>query len=376
MRRCVALFLITSLFSAGALGAPAKKGKKGKQKEPSGPNMDTGAADPAGQEKSDPGPYKPTGKTGELAEDEEKVEEVEEVLKAKPRDKRLVFLDFLFGTGQAPSPGPANDEQNMTQNALTYAFVLGGSYDLSKTFSLGLRVPWSTATVDVRDSTQKESSMAFGAPQLFFEYRHSLGPVTTLPITFGLGVPLAQGNPDPSADRTDTLPARVNTLADAANGYRDGELYWPKRIPIVVGIGVRHEMKALSLAASTKGAFGINIGEELVDPYLGGGGTAIDNGKLVLYPVAIRSVTQLSVRYDVSSKFWAGVETWLAWNPIEPIEYESTAEPLTNFQWMLEPQIGMRFGKVRPALSFVWPVVGRITDAGMLGARAHVDFAF
>lgn len=376
MRRCVALFLITTLFSAGALAAPKKNAKKGK--EPAGPSMDT-SGDPAAKETSDAGPYKPTGKTGALAEEEEeknKPAEVEEIVKAKPRDKALVFGDFVLGVGAAPWPGPASAGYEKTPDAIEFGLIIGGSYDLSKTFTLALRVPWSTATVDVPSTGGSESTMAFGSPEIIAEYRHAFSELTKMPIQFGVGVPLAQGNPDPSAERIDTLPARVNMLADAASGWKDPELYWPKRIPLALSVGIRHEKKRLSLNAYTKLVAGINIGQELVNECTYAPCGAVDNGKLVLHGLALRSVTLAGLRFDVSPKFWVGADTWLVYNAIDPIRFESTAKPLTPLQWMLEPQVGLRFGKLRPSAGFIWPVVGRLTDTGIFGVRVHVDYAF
>jgi hypothetical protein len=378
MRRCVALFLITTLFSAGALAAPKKNAKK--TKEPSGPSMDTGG-DPVAKETSDPGPYKPTGKTGALAEEEEekaKPAEAAEIVKAKPRDRAVVFGDFVFGVGAAPWPGPASAGYEKTPDSVAFGLLIGGSYDLTKTFTLALRVPWSTATMDVPSSTSgaKESATAFGSPEILAEYRHSLGELTKLPIQFGVGIPLAQGNPDPSAGRVDQLPAHVNALADAASGWKDPELYWPKRVPLALSVGIRHETKRISLGAYTKLVAGINIGEELVNACTFAPCGAVDNGKLVLHPLALRSVTLAGIRYDVSQKFWVGADTWLVYNAIDPIRFESTAKPLTPLQWMLEPQVGLRFGKLRPSAGFLWPVVGRLTDTGIFGVRLHVDYAF
>ena len=51
------------------------------------------------------------------------------------------------------------------------------------------------------------------------EYRVSLNRLTTIPIIFGVGIPVAQGNPDQTGtDTTGHQQAYVNSLADATSG--------------------------------------------------------------------------------------------------------------------------------------------------------------
>ena len=68
---------------------------------------------------------------------------------------------------------------------LAATFLVGGRYDVSPAFSLGLRVPWTTATVRQGDGSSV-ASQALGAPELMGEYRVTLSPRTTLPLDFGL----------------------------------------------------------------------------------------------------------------------------------------------------------------------------------------------
>jgi hypothetical protein len=379
MRWWLALALISTLVSPDALaqGKRGKGKKKGKNKQPAA-TMDTGT-DPVVKEASDPGPYTPKGKTGALAEKQERKDEVEEVVKAKPRDKKLLFADFLLGLGQAPAPGPASAGNNHTNEAKAFGLVLGGALDVSPTLTLGLRIPWSTASIERSDGSGSDSSMAFGSPQLFGEVRHHLSELWTLPILFGIGVPLAQGNPDPSSTTSinDAAKARVGLLVDAAGGWRDGELYAPKRLPLVVGIGVHHAKRSFEFHAYTKLVAGINLGTEIVNPNEFGMAPNNALGRLELNSVSLRNVTLVGVRYDLTNKpvLWIGADLWAVYNPLEPIEFESSATPPSPFQFVAEPRVGAAFGKLRPSLGFVYPIGGRLSDSGIMGFRLHIDYA-
>lgn len=375
MRWCVALALIFTLLSPDALAAG--KGKNAKKKKEAGPNMDAVGADPVSKEHSDGGPYTPKGKTGALAEKVEAKAEVEEVIKAKPRDKFVVFGDFLLGFGRAPKPGPASADRDKTQKATAFGLVLGGAYDLSKTFTLGLRVPWSTATIERGTRAGSDAAMTFGSPELFGELRHPLTELWTLPVLFGIGIPLAQGNPDPSGtDITASAKNAASSLIDAAGGWKDGELYQPKRLPLIVGVGVRHEGQSLEFHASTKLVAGINLGTDIRDPKVYGSDPTGQLGEVKAKAISLRDVTLVGIRYDLSKKFWVGADAWLVYNAIEPVQYESSANPPTHFQFVGEPRVGAAFGKLRPSLGFIYPLGGRLAETEIFGLRAHIDYAF
>jgi hypothetical protein len=376
MRWCVALALISTLVSPSALAAgKGGKGAKKKAEDKTAVSMDSGL-DPALKEQSEPGPFAPKGKTGELAENEKNEEEKKEVVKARPRDKRIVFGDFLLGFGRAPSPGPASQNLDRTPKATLFGVVAGAAFDLSKTFTLGVRVPWSTASLQRAAGTQ--SSMAFGSPEIVGEVRKPLSELTTLPIFFGVGAPLAQGEPDPSqTDLNAGIKADVNRLADADSGWREGELYAPKRLPLVLGVGIQYARRALEFHAYTKLAAGINVGKGTIrDPQTFGAGPQF--GRLVVHALSLRNVTLAGITYDLVSKpvIWVGLDAWLVYNPIEPIQFKSGATPPTKLQLVAEPRLGARFGKLRPSFGFLLPIGGRLADTASTGLSLRVDYAF
>ncbi|MFZ5890964.1 MAG: hypothetical protein ACOY0T_07930 [Myxococcota bacterium] len=373
MRWCVALALISTLLSSNALAADkgGKKNKKDKKAEAAGASMETTGADPAKTEKSDSGPYAPKGATGSLAEKEKETEEVEQAVKARPRDKKLLFADIVVGFGNSPKPGPNRatsdgGKDNQLRDSISGSLILGGNFDLSRTFTLGFRLPVGTSAIDTPSG--KKTHFALGAIEVLGEYRHYLSPLTSLPVLFGVGIPTAGGDPDVSTGDNEN---RTNMIIDSSRGWRDGELFWPKRVPVILGVGIRHEGRSLELHAATKFVAGVRIaGDVLNANYYGS-----PNSGLVNNGVAMRSVTDVGLSYSFSEKFWAGADVWMVANIIEPQEFESDATPPSPFQFVGEPRVGMRFGKIRPSLGFLVPLGGRLAEAGMYGAHLRVDVA-
>jgi hypothetical protein len=350
-----------------------RKGAKDAKEEKTGPNMDT--ADPVANEKSDKGPYSPQGKTGELKEEAETKTETEEIVKARARDKFVVFGEVIAGFGRAPLSGVSDtsDTSQETGSATAFTLIAGGAYDLSPKFTLGLRIPVTTASVK-NTGRQSESSFALGNPELMGEYRVGLTPLTQLPILFGVGIPVAMGEPDPTntKDASAQRQAAVNLIADAATGWRDGELFWPKRVPLILGVGITHERRALFVHGETKFVLGVNIGGDPEVP-------TNPAGEFEASTLAFRNVTGGGIRYQFldDPAVFAGLDAWVVYNAIEPIEYTSSsgAETPSRLQLVAEPRVGARFGKISPSLGVIFPIGGRLADSGITGVRLHVDIA-
>ena len=367
--------IAVSLILLASSAAAQKKPKAGK-KEPEKPgvSMASTGADPAESEKSDDGPFAPEGKTGELAEKQEQGEEVKEVEKGRARDKIVVFGEVLIGFGKVVLPSPTHEA---TRKGTSVTLMAGGTYDFSPALTAGLRVPWTTATIK-QPNQQNLGSQALGAPEIFGEYRVSLNKLTSVPITFGLGVPVAQGNPDltsKSSDGAGVAQDEVNRMADAASGWKDSELFQPKRLPIVVGAGIRHERRAFELHAHAKFVLLPALNTDVKNPNdPDGAGTYKING------FALREVTSLGGSYNFLDDpvVYAGLDFALVWSAIHTVEFESSqnATPPSRLQAVLEPRVGARFGIVSPSVSYVAPPGGRLGEAGVGGIRLHVDVAF
>ncbi len=362
----VAIILV--IFSAHASAKPkAKKAHDGAS------TMDSN--DPVEKEKSDEGPFAPKGKTGELKKEEVKEEHAEKVAaeppeKPEPRDPVGVFGNVVIGFGKAPEPGPGTS--TATGKATGATFIVGGHYDVSPALTLALRIPWSIASIRQSDGSNA-SANALGAPELMGEYRVALSPHTVLPIEFGLGVPVAQGNYDTVTGQGAYRQTQVNEFADATSGYRDPELFGPKRLPFIAGLGIAYKKRELDLHAATKFVLGVKVGGQQVRP--------LDTtGSYALKSVTFRNVTSAGVAYRFLEKpaLAGALDSWIAYNAINAEEFTSAAGASgpTRFQVVFEPHLVARFGKISPSLGYIFPIGGRLADNTTSGLELHCDVAF
>jgi hypothetical protein len=367
MRRSFQLVgcVLSLIFAANT--ALAQKKPKDKKKADDGPTAAQTWTDPIDAEKSDKGPYTPQKDES----DEPKPEPKSAPDKGRQRDKLAVFGQLIIGFGKAPLNNPTFEPGG---KATVLGFQLGGRYDVSKNLSIGLRIPITTATVK-QTNGQNQSTTAFGAPELMGEYRLSLSRLTTVPIAFGIGVPVAQGEPDyTSLDTAGRARDYVNRLADSTSGWRDSELFQPKRLPIILGGGVRHERKDWELHADLKFVFLPALGTKVYSPNNDMRGTYERSG------FALREVTTLGGSYNFLNKplLYGGLDFSLIWTPIHTFDFDAGGNVTrpSAFQAVLEPKVGARFGAVSPSVGYILPLGGRLGDAGNGGIRLHVSAAF
>ncbi len=380
MRISARLAIILVIFSGHALAA---KGKKAAADAKSGSSMD--GNDPADKETSDEGPFAPAHKTDEGGSGDANAKPkngeaapppVEEV-RRRPRDKFSVFGNVVIGFGKPVEPGPGADDST-TNKGTSFTAVVGGHYDVSPAFTLGLRIPWTTASVRQFDGSTA-SSQALGAPELMGEYRVTLSPRTILPIDFGLGIPVAQGGYDTVGGAGQVRQAIVNDFADAASGYRDGELFGPKRLPLVFGVGIDYERKALSLRAATKFVAGVKVGGSLNynDPPFNADPSV---GSYTLKSVSFRNVTSAGISYQFWDKpiLYGALDSWFVTNAVNDVEYNSAAGATgpSRVQVVFEPRVGARFDKIMPSAGYIFPIGGRLADNHTSGLDLHCDVAF
>jgi hypothetical protein len=354
-----------------ATGAHAQKKPKGK-KQADGPSAAETWKDPVENEKSDKPAFAPQ-KEGEEAKPEPKSERAPD--KGRKRDKLDVFGQLIIGFGRAPLNQP-NYAAGPKGTAL--GFQVGGRYDITPAFSGGLRIPITTATVK-SNIGQNISSTVMGSPELFGEYRLSLSRLTSVPIAFGVGIPLAQGKSD-TLTGTDTAGQQkgyVNLLADATSGWRDSELFQPKYLPIVVGAGIHHERQDWEAHADAKLVLLPALDTKVATP---DSNDMAYPGTYKLNSFALREVTTLGASYNFLDKplLYAGLDLAIVWTPIQTFVFdaEGNAATPTTVQAVLDPHVGARFGKISPSIGYIAPLGGRLGDAGDGGVRLRVDALF
>jgi len=363
MRTSLRLAIILVIFTNHALAA------KGKKAAPKAPVSTMDSADPAAKELSEKKAAEVKPETVAELEQKRTAADAAEVAKKRTRSQTGAFGNVLIGFGQAPVPGPDADET--TGRTTSATFMAGGYYDLSPEFTLSARLPWTVGSAR-QFNGDRVSVQALGALQVMGEYRMTLSPFTRLPIFFGLALPTAQGG---YSDTSGVRQMQLNAMADAASGYRDPELFGPKRLPLIFGVGLDYQRKALSLRAATKFVLGAKVAGELrttQDPT--GAGT------YELKSVTFRNVTSGGLAYELldNPKLYGALDSWVAYSAVDAVEFKSAsgASGPTRFQVVFEPRVGAHFAKFSPSIGYIFPIGGRLADSSSTGLELHCDVAF
>jgi hypothetical protein len=301
------------------------------------------------------------------APEPEKTEKPEKPVKA--RKTVGVLAEALIGFGRVPVPGPLTaGTDGTTGPATTYAFLLGGHFDVTPEFRLMLRVPWTTGTVT---SNGKDlGTNALGAPELAGRYRLSDPGNTEWAVRLAVGIPVAQGNPDFTnlTDATGLGQGRLQRVADGAAGWHDPELYAPKRLPISPALLVTHRDGKLRLSGELKAVAMQKIGGTIAVPVQ-------TPGKVTMNSLAFTALLGGTVSYEVLERKHLALAAWATYTPSPAIDYSSSATSPTPFQLVMEPKILAQFGRVVPSVGFLIPVGGQL-GGEILGLRIHVDVVF
>jgi len=368
---------ILSLVFATSAAVAQKKPKAAKKAD--GPSAAETWKDPVENEKSDKGPFTPK------TDGDEKAEAAPEPKHApdpgRKRDKISAFGQIIFGFGHAPMNHPGYAAGN---KGTTIGFQVGGRYDATPELSIGLRIPLTYGVVQYKG--QNLSSFLFGNPELMGEYRVSLSKLTTVPIFFGVGIPVAQGNPayfeETGSDTSGQQHTYVQMLADAASGWRDSELFQVKRLPIVVGAGIRHEPRDWEAHADVKFIASPALSTKVQNP--DGTTTTVGpyDGTYSIPGFALREITRLGATYtflDEPMHMYAGLDFSVVWTPMQTFLFNRASgndDRPTTVQAVLEPRLGARFGRLEPSLGYIAPIGGRLGDASVGGVRLRVDGYF
>lgn len=377
MAKCV-VALTTLAFAASA----APKDDKKKKDDKPGTSMDEGGKDPSQTETFEegafvPGKKKPQAATPcdegdeeceeEAAKAEEKKEAEEPKKPHKARKTVGILAEALIGFGKAPQPGPAGN--NSTGDSTSYGILVGGHFDVSSPFRVMLRVPVTFGKVKTFQD-QNANETAFGNPELAGRLRLGDPGETEWAIKLGVGVPIAQGNPDVTdpADARGYTQARLQRVADAANGWHDPELYAMKRLPVSPSLLFLYRTDKVRLNAELKGVFLPKISGGVATPTYAGG-TIEENG------FAMWALLGGSVSYEIlTRKLFGALAMWATYEIAHDFTWEG-GNPPTPFQFVIEPRVLMQFGKVVPSLGFVAPLGGQL-GGNIYGLRLHVDVVF
>jgi len=373
MRHSVPAALVAILFAVQAAAQDGKDHKKkGGEKETAGSLADS--ADPVDEETSDDGRFTPKGKTGKLKPKKKTKKEAEIV--EVPRKKINLFADILAIWGTPPEPD-AQPIYDPSESVTGYGFVVGGTYDIDPSFSLGIRIPFSRADIDatrLADITLDGTSNALGNPDIMGEYRMKLSPGAYVPFEFGIAAPFAQGEPDPtSSNHPAVAKAMVNRSMDAGTGWHDSELYYVGRVPLKIGVGYLQQRLTWNVYAKTKliAAPKIRGAMEVEELPLD---NQSDVEKYEYNPVALRNITVAGAGWNPVAGLWLDAEVWLGINIFDELDRVSQATPPSAFQFAVEPGLGYDFKFLKLNISYIKPLGGRLQD--IQGARLTAEMGF
>lgn len=320
--------------------------------EPVDGNMEALGSDPADSEKSEAvQPYVPGAAAGPAVPQEAPKSDV-------PDHPVVLDFDMFFGFGNVPILGPG---AIYTRDAFVFAPKLSARWNISRAFWLGVQVPWSTDSVSQGEGKDSQASQAWGAPQIQGQYNFGDEDAFGGGVRIGVGIPIAQGNADPTQlDTTAAAQNVVQELADAANGWIHPELYTPNRLPLSVSGAVAYRKPAYDAFAWSKMTVLFNTGSALHDPAKEG-----ETGTYDLHSVGLRSVTQLGARYWFLDDYSAGFRANFIYNIVRPIDFDSTAATApSRFQFSVMPELRARFdvgsAELNPFLGFMIPAGGQL----------------
>jgi hypothetical protein len=387
MARCVVAFT-TLAFAASA----APKDDKKKKEDKTGSSMDEGGKDPSASETFEAGQFVPGKKktidTKICAEGDEECEEesanaAEEGKEKEAEPKKTykakktigVFAEGLIGFGKAPQPGPATPAasgvpSNTTGDSTSFGFLVGGHFDVSSPFRLMLRVPITTGTIKTYGN-QKANETALGAPELAGRLRLGDPGETEWAIKLGIGIPVAQGNPDVTdiSDARGYTQARLQRVANAANGWHDPELYAMKRLPVTPSLQFLYRATKIRVNGELKAVF---------LPKIGGGVSKADfspNGTYEANGLGMWTILGGSFSYEIiTRKLFGALAAWATYEIAHDYTWEG-GNPPSPFQFVIEPRVLAQFGKVVPSVGFVVPLGGQL-GGNIYGLRLHVDVVF
>ena len=320
--------------------------------EPVEGSMDAIGGDPADSEKSESvQPFQPGGPAPVAGPPKAEKSDI-------PEHPVVLDLNLLFGFGNVPV---IEAGARYSENGFVFAPKLSARWNISRTFWLGVLVPWSTASVNKEAPAEGSvATQAWGSPQIQGQYNFGDLDEFGGAVRLSLGLPIAQGNADPTqVDTGDEAQDQVQRFADAAGGWVDPELYTPSRLPVSVSGGVVYRKPVFDAFAWTKMVVLFNTGSEIKEP-------VVEDGTYDLRSVALRGVTQLGGRVWFLDDYSVGLRGNFAYNIVQPIKFTSAAgatEP-SQFQFSLQPELSGRFDVARfelnPVLGFVIPTGGQL----------------
>lgn len=314
-------------------------------------------------------------------------EPAKEVEDQRPIDrgpKAVIGVDAVIGFGRVPVISADNPSNRVDYDVTVASFVIGARYRFGDVWSLGLRVPMSTASATITGAAPSNKDYdAFAIGDVALDVAPTFALTRRLRLLAGVSValPTAQGDlfAGPS-ERGDRGLAIVNQAAARSRGWEDNALFAPRRFGVSPKLNLSYTLGGARLAGGTKLDLMVKAsGEAPVDPKQA-------NPKSTESIPTVRGttmswVTDVSFFYDLFDGMLApGMRAWLA-VASAPVSLP-TIDP-SGAQFVLEPAVTGTFKlgeslKLNAGVSYLAPLGGPLAGSGLAmgGVRLRAELLF
>ena len=277
-----------------------------------------------------------------------------------------VSLDVVLGWGKVPFAVqnlPTTGSQAITYSRADAApsdvqsFVLGGDFEATEHFGVGVRIPFTFGTVSPTGSAAR-STTALENVELESEWSTRLSANLRLVAGLGVALPTAQGEEIPatlvnasSVDVGSYDRYSVARAAELARGYEANALFEPGRLGAIPQITLSYKGPRFRFEPYLKVENLIRTSSSLDAPYVG------------------EAVGAVRAGYLIGSHVEAAIRGWIN------VGFAGTPDDRTTVV-AVEPDVVGSFGPVKLYGGVVVPLVGPPEDAGFFGVRLGLAVAF
>jgi len=249
--------------------------------------------------------------------------------------------------GSVTAPFYTSAQPIVRSELQAYSLILDGWYRVRMQWSIGLRVPIATSSVE-EPAGSYTADYTLGNPLAYVEYDRRLPHSMVGRARASLGLPLAGSGDAPSLVRN-----RVVAASDALEGWRSTELYQPGTLPLVLEAMVDRVRPAWRARARVKLATLVRVTDanlpDDADPQ----------------PLGIVPSTELEIGWRVRRWLCLGLGVHavvLAIPPVEPIRDIGRSG---RVQFGVVPQLEIVRGRAAFTLDVLVALAGPLDSVGL-----------
>jgi hypothetical protein len=229
-----------------------------------------------------------------------------------------------------------------------YSLQLDGWYRLRPNWSIGLRVPIATSSVQ-EPAGSYVADYTLGNPLAYLEYDHAPRATTIVRARGALGAPIAGSGDAPSLVRN-----RVVAASDALDGWRSTELYQPGALPLVAQATLDEVHPAWRAHGSVKLATFVRVSDADLSN---------DSSRIGLVPSI-----EVEAGWRPRSWLYVGLGAHAVVLAVPPIEPLRDVGRSGRAHLGIVPKVELVRGRASFALDVLVALAGPLTDSASLGA--------